>query len=375
MYMRILITDYGKYIPYGSSYYESLEFFNFLKNKGEDVDILKKFLVSPVEGSIDEGQALIRKYDYIVSYSPFDFDFIIKYIKTTKVIPGIIFIDLFNFANTIESKLSLFSKERLLFKKFVKILPYVERYVVVSEVQEDSVHRNIYGIDTIYTIPYAKERYFIKSDKIFRDKFVFTGRLNKAINNIDILLKAVNYIVKETDFLESHNLLCILTNTDDAEEVKNKIERMNLSEYFIFVPPIKNYQELLASLGFAVVLPAKDIRISNVIETMATGLPILMPDKENNVKIRSFSGGIKENIVEDGRNGLVYEDNDYKELAEKIMLMISLNEQTYMEMRHYASTYASYFSSKYEYQKIYDAMKEIYSEKTKDIQKNEFSKL
>jgi len=373
--MRILITDYGKYIPYGSSYYESLEFFNFLKNKGEDVDILKKFLVSPVEGSIDEGQALIRKYDYIVSYSPFDFDFIIKYIKTTKVIPGIIFIDLFNFANTIESKLSLFSKERLLFKKFVKILPYVERYVVVSEVQEDSVHRNIYGIDTIYTIPYAKERYFIKSDKIFRDKFVFTGRLNKSINNIDILLKAVNYIVKETDFLESHNLLCILTNTDNAEEVKNKIERMNLSEYFIFVPPIKNYQELLASLGFAVVLPAKDIRISNVIETMATGLPILMPDKENNVKIRSFSGGIKENIVEDGRNGLVYEDNDYKELAEKIMLMISLNEQTYMEMRHYASTYASYFSSKYEYQKIYDAMKEIYSEKTRDIQKNEFSKL
>jgi len=89
--MKILITDYGRYIPYGSSYYESLEFFKFLKDRGEDIDILKEVLLSPIEGSVDENQALIRKYDFIISYTPFDFDFIIKYIKATKTNPDIIF--------------------------------------------------------------------------------------------------------------------------------------------------------------------------------------------------------------------------------------------------------------------------------------------
>jgi len=373
--MKILITDYGRYIPYGSSYYESLEFFNFLKNMGEDVDILKEVLVSPIEGSVDESQALIRKYDFIISYAPFDFDFIIKYIKTTKIIPDIIFIDQFNFVRVIESKIGFFSPERTLFKKFVKILQYIQKYVVLSKLQEDSVHRNISGIETVYTTPYAKESYFVKSDKIFRDKFVFSGRLNKDINDIDILLKAVNYIKKDTDFLESHNLLCVLTDSDNSEIIKNKISKMKLDEYFIFTPPIKNYPELLSSLGFSVVLPIKDIRISNIIETMATGLPVLIPDDKNDTKLVTFNGKVKENIVEDTKNGLVYDHNDYKDLAEKIMLMIDADERTYREMRNYASTYASEFSSKYMYQKIYNAIKEIHFEKIKSIQENEYSKV
>jgi len=373
--MKILITDYGRYIPYGSSYYESLEFFKFLKDRGEDIDILKEVLLSPIEGSVDESQALIRKYDFIISYTPFDFDFIIKYIKATKTTPDIIFMDEFNFIRVIEGNLGFFDKKRSLFKKFVKLLPYIQKYVVLSKTQENSVHRSIYGIDTIYATPYVKESYFVKSDKIFRDKFVFTGRSNPAINDVDILIKAVNYIVKDTDFLETHNLLCRITNSDNIEVIRNKIEKMNLSEYFIFSTPVKNYPSLISSFGFAVVLPTEDIRISNILEVMATGLPVLMPDNKNDTKIVTFNGKVKENIVEDTKNGLVYDHSDYKELAEKIMLMIDADERTYREMRNYVSTYASDFSSKYIYQKIYDSIKELYLEEISIVQNKEYSKI
>jgi len=373
--MKILITDYGRYIPYGSSYYESLEFFNFLKANGEDADLLKELLISPVEGSVDESQALIRKYDFIIAYTPFDFDFIIKYIKITKTEPTIIFMDEFNFARVLESKLGLFDKERSLYKKFVKLLPYITTYVVFSKIQENAVHRGIDNLDTIYATPYAKERYFVKSDKIYRDKFAFTGRLNPIINDVDILLKAVNYIVKDTDFLESHNLLCLLTNSDNAGEIKNKISSMKLDEYFLFVPPLKNYPELLASTGFSVVLPRKDIKVSNTIETMATGSPILIPDNANDTQLIAFNGTVKEQIVEDGKNGLVYDHQDYKDFAEKIMLMIDLDQKTYADMRHYASIYASAFASKYFYQKIYDSLKALYLEKISAVQNKEYSKI
>jgi len=373
--MKILVIDYGKYIPYGSSYYESIEFSNFLKMKGEDVDILKRVIISPIDGSVDESEALIRKYDIIVSYTPFDFDFIIKYMKIAKTYPDIIFFDEFNFIKVIESTPGFFDPKRSLFKKFVKLLPYIQKYVVPSKTNEEIVHRNIANIDTIYATPYAKESYFVKSDKIFRDNFVFTGRSNPIINDVDILIKAVSYIVKNTDFLETHNLLCRVTNSDNIEVIKNKIEKMKLSEYFIFAPPIKNYPNLIASFGFAVVLPAKTLRISNILETMATGLPVLMPDDENDTKLVAFNGKVKEKIVEDGKNGLVYDHNDYKDLAEKIMLMIDADERTYREMRNYASTYASEFSSKYTYQKIYEAIKEVYSDKIKHIQNKQYSKI
>ena len=373
--MKILITDYGKYIPYGSSYYESIELFNFLKANGEDVDILKYVIISPIDGSITENEALIRKYNFIISYTPFDFDFIIRYKKTAKINPKIIFIDEFNFIKVIGSKIGFFDPKKALYNKFIKILQDIKIYAVHSRIDEDFVHKTITNIDTIYINPYVKESYFVKPNKIYRDKLVFSGRLNPSINNINLLLKAIKYIVKETSFLEEHNLSVLLTNTDESEEIKNKINKMKLNEYFIFIPPIKNYPELITSLGFSVVLPLQDIRIGSILESMAAGLPIIIPDNKNSTKLFTFNGVVRERIIENGKNGLIYDHEDYKDLAEKIMFMMTINKEKYMEMRDFAYSYASDFSSKYEYKKIYDGIKEIYLNETKAVESREFSKI
>jgi hypothetical protein len=372
--MRTLITDYGKYIPYGSSYYESIEFLNYLKNSGEDVDLLKNVLVSPIDGSINENDALIRKYDFIVSYTPFDFDFILRYMKAAKIYPNIIFLDFFNFIDIIENKVGLFSNKRKLLKNFIKILPYIQKYIVFSKTSEHKANRNLYGIDIIYAEPYVKERYFVKSEKIKRETFVFPGRLNSTMYNIDFLLNAVNYIVAKTNFLEFNNMLCILTNSDDIATIRNKINKIGLTEYFLLIPPLKNYPELLGSSGFSVFLPPKKIMISNVLETMAAGLPVLIPNDQSNIEVVSVDGN-KKTLIEDTKNGLVYDHTDYRDLAEKIMLMIKTDEASYKDMREYTVSFAKNFSSEYEYKKIYGNMKEIYSAEIKLINNYDFSKI
>jgi len=373
--MKILITDYGNYIPYGSSYNESIELFKYLKERGEDVDLLKRIIISPIEGSINENDAFIRKYNFIISYTPFDFDFIIRYNKLSGIHPDIIFIDEFDFIKVIGNKLHFLDPKRFLYKNFLKIMDDIQFYTVRSIIDEDFVHKVITNIKTIYINPYAKNSYFVKPSKIEREKIIFSGRLNESLNDIDLLLKAVKYITEETDFLKTHNLLVVMSNGDESEKIKNKISKMNIDENFIFISPSKNYPEILSSAGFSVVLPLRNLRIGNILELMATGLPILIADNVNDVKLLSSNGVSKDHLVEDGKNGLVYDHEDYKDLAEKIMLMISLNNDTYSDMRSFSSNYASNFNSKYEYQKIYNSIKDLYLEKIKNIENKEFSKI
>ncbi len=379
--MAILIVDMGKYVPNGENYNESINLYKFLKDNHVDVDIYKYlYFDKPYylkETTIDEAKS--KKYDIIVSYSPLDFEFIKDYIKTVDPNVPIIFIDRYSFVEYfVEGRGLIDFNKRDIKNNFKNIFGNIKYYFTMTDNDKELVEQLFSGY-TVEALPIGidLEKYQPKSKNSYEyyggeKPILYFGRLNYKQNNFSVLLKAVKYIASNKKFIKNHKLLIdISLSGEDEKLIFNSIHKNGLDEYFRSVPllPDSDYKNYISSHLFGVAVPNKYVDMKSALIMMSAGLPVLIGSDFNKkvipshaIKYNFYNGEIDigTHIVRDTWNGLFYNKDDYIDLGEKIMLLMSMDLSG---MRANSIATARNFSIKSYYVSIYRAINDILSNK------------
>jgi len=389
--MAILIIDMGKYVPNGENYNESINLYKFLKDNHVDVDIHKYFYFDKPyylkETTLEEVKS--KRYNLIISYSPLDFELIKDYIRNVEPSVPIIFIDRYSFMGYFMDSQGLIDfNKREIKNNFKSIFSNIRYYFTMTDNDKDLVEQLFSGYN-VEALPMGidLEKYQPRSKSSYNyyggeKPILYFGRLNYKQNNFNVLLKAVKYIASNKDFIKNHKLIIdISLSGEDEKLVFSSINKNGLGEYFRSVPllPDNDYKNYISSHLFGVSVPNKYIDMKSVLIMMSAGLPVLIGSNFNKkvipshaVKYKFYNGevDIGTQIVRDTWNGLFYNKDDYIDLGEKIMLMMSMDIS---DMRTNSIATAKNFSIKSYYVNIYRAVNDILSttEQTKEKEINQ----
>lgn len=211
-----------------------------------------------------------------------------------------------------------------------KIMPLVYKKIPIITLSKSSAKSIKKGVGRIIKgivnpgIDFVKYKHYSKSkepsllflNRIKRYKGIETLLdatiwLNKDIKNLKVFIAGIGDDMKEMqDYARKHNLTNVKFVGRISEEKKHEL----MQKSWIFINP--SYIE-----GWGIVN----------IEANYFGLPV----------IGSNVGGIKDSVI-DGKTGLLFEYGNYKELAEKIKLIIN-NKNLREKMRKNAKIWAKNF--------------------------------
>jgi D-inositol-3-phosphate glycosyltransferase len=166
----------------------------------------------------------------------------------------------------------------------------------------------------------ARARKFLGLSK--RKFVLFVGRID-AIKGIDLLVRAIDCLV-ERSCLGKHNIGLIIVGgdrdadprieTQEMQRLRKMVSRLKLEKEVAFWGAQR--QDLLPffySAAEAIILPSRYESFGMVaLEAMGCGTPV----------IASRVGGLQF-TVEDGRSGLLFPEGNWKELAARIIEVIS----------------------------------------------------
>ena len=201
-------------------------------------------------------------------------------------------------------------------------LSFLKRYAdafvgVTNEIVEEML---LYGFDKekVHMIPNGVETTIYSSDRNARNvsegggeiTILFSGRIAKE-KNLETLLLAFNEII----FSRKINARLLLLGEGPYEE-KNKLtalrDELGLSGLVRFAGKVSDVKEYY-DISDIFVLPSISEGLSNaLLEAMSSGLAV----------VASNVGGNKE-IIEDKKNGLLFEVGDKQDLAEKLAVLCS----------------------------------------------------
>lgn len=174
------------------------------------------------------------------------------------------------------------------------------------------------GCDTSNFSPMFKNKKYFKNNG--KKNIIFVGRLAEK--------KGVKYLIDAMRYIDAN--LYIIGKGPLEQELKKQASHYN--DKITFLGP-KTHQELPEIYASADVFVAPSITAKDgdqegfglvIIEAMASGTPV----------VGSRSGGIVD-IIQDGKNGLLAEEKDSRQLAEKINQLLN-NEILYSQIKEQA---------------------------------------
>ncbi|MBI2653351.1 glycosyltransferase family 4 protein [Candidatus Woesearchaeota archaeon] len=168
------------------------------------------------------------------------------------------------------------------------------------------------GIDTnLFKPKNVKNKYQkYKNNKIL----LFAGRINEQ-KGIEYLIKAMQEVVSK---IKNAKLL-IIGNGEHRKNLEKLAAGLNLTNSVEFLG-FKSHKELADyyNLADVFVLPS----VTSKIGTEAFGLVLVEAMASGTCVIGSSSGGIKD-IINNGKNGLIFQEKNSKELTDKIIKMLT----------------------------------------------------
>lgn len=168
------------------------------------------------------------------------------------------------------------------------------------------------GIDLSYFKPFPKEelaglaeKYHLNGD--FK-KVLFVGRLEKE-KSIDNTIRAIQLTSKKIDIK-----FFIIGVGSEREELEKLAEELGISDKVIFLGglPDEDVRKIYSLCDLFVTSSTVELQGLVVMEAMASGLPIV-----------SSQGMALHELVEEGKNGYIFPNGDYKTAAEKMLLVLS----------------------------------------------------
>ncbi|OIO80970.1 hypothetical protein AUJ84_02010 [Candidatus Pacearchaeota archaeon CG1_02_32_132] len=154
------------------------------------------------------------------------------------------------------------------------------------------------------------EEFFTQKRSKEENRILFLGRI-APIKNLEVLIKSVQYIENKKIKLE-------LVGPEEKEYsnfLKKLVKDLNLSDRIIFSKPIYKTKEKIEKIDSAriFVLPSKSEGMSqSLIEAMAREKIVIASDNKAST-----------DLIEDGKNGLIFSTYNEKDLAEKINKALS----------------------------------------------------
>lgn len=202
--------------------------------------------------------------------------------------------------------------------------------------------------DKIVAVSERLKDYYVDNTKISGDKITAIGnaidleqieicnkkqiKKDMGIGQNDVLVGIVGDIVKRKGHMclvdaaktiveNCQNVRFLIVGDGDMRhDVIERIERYNISKYFIFTGHVKNVYPLLSIMDMFV-LPSFAEGISRALmESMAVGIPSVCSAIDGNLE-----------AVVDGETGFIFAPNDHISLAQKLKILISdENKRKYM---------------------------------------------
>ncbi len=167
------------------------------------------------------------------------------------------------------------------------------------------------GVNTEIFNPNNDGTYLTKKFKIPKEKIVlYTGRMSSE-KNLDILVKAIPYVLKEID---AHFLFCGSGGTY-KQKMQKLSKNLNVFDNTTFIDFLEWEDYInIYSLADLFVMPAEaELQSIVTMEAIASGLPAVVVNK----------GAVPELVSLD--NGLLFESKNSKQLAENIVKILSDN--------------------------------------------------
>lgn len=209
-------------------------------------------------------------------------------------------------------------------RAFLKIQKFVletaDEITVNSSIAKKELNSRFPKLKTkIAIIPMGVDtRIFSKNNRLkkkYRNAkiILFVGRLNEQ-KGVEYLIKAMEKIKKE--FPDSR--LLIIGEGDYRKHLEKIAYELGVSSNVQFLgPKPKNRLPDYYSIAYFLVLPSATTKIG----TESFGLVLAEAMSCGTCVIGSSSGGIK-GIIKDGKNGLIFQEKNYEELAEKIISLL-----------------------------------------------------
>ena len=209
---------------------------------------------------------------------------------------------------------------------FVIPLRLADRVVVVSRDGEQLTHRlgipptrvvrvpN--GVDTNLFHPVSREVKLATRKRLgFTDNttiVLYVGRLSLATKDLDTLMHAWAHL---PDDVRAEALLVLVGDGVHREKLMHLINSLGIAESVLMVGRKREIRDYYWAADIFT-LPSRDEGLSNaLLEAMACGLPV----------VASSVGGTPD-VVEEDQNGLLYEPENYHQLAQKLALMIEMKD-------------------------------------------------
>jgi glycosyltransferase involved in cell wall biosynthesis len=151
---------------------------------------------------------------------------------------------------------------------------------------------------------YLKKRYELPD----KPTLLFVGRLDKE-KNIQVLIRASAVIQEKVDF---H--IVIVGKGKEEEPLKELVEELGLEKMVTFTAylPKKDLPNIYKVADIFVMPSIAELQSLVTMEAMACGLPVV---GANAVALP--------HLIKDKRNGFLFTPGDYKELAQKLLLLLT----------------------------------------------------
>ncbi len=217
---------------------------------------------------------------------------------------------------------------------FILPLRLTDRVAVVNEEVEQYLHGLGIASDKIVCIPNAvdttyfsilpaaekkvglRETLGLPANKVI---FLYVGRLIE-LKGVDVLLKGWSQLPADA----RHNSLLLLVGNGEEEFLSDIISSLNIEESVSWVGPqhdVRNYY--WGSDVFVLASRTEGLSVA-LLEAMACGLPAIV----------SRVGGSPD-IIQHGKNGLLFDSEAHEQLAKCLSTMLKLSEQ-WASMGEYA---------------------------------------
>ena len=167
------------------------------------------------------------------------------------------------------------------------------------------------GIDMAYFKPFPKEelvsvakKYNLNGD--FK-KVLFVGRIEKE-KSIDVTIRAIQLVSKKIDVK-----LFVIGVGSERDDLEKLVQELELDERVVFLGgiPDEDVRRIYSFCDLFVTSSTVELQGLVVMEAMASGLPIV-----------SSQGMALHELIEEGRNGYIFPNGNYKAAAEKISLVL-----------------------------------------------------
>lgn len=173
------------------------------------------------------------------------------------------------------------------------------------------------GIDMAYFKPFPKKELADVAKKYHLDgdlkKVLFVGRLEKE-KSVDVTIRAIKLVSKKIDVK-----FFVIGVGSEREELEKLSQELGIGDRVVFLGgiPDEDVRRIYSYCDLFVTSSTVELQGLVVMEAMASGLPIV-----------SSRGMALHELVEEGRNGYIFPNGNYKAAAEKILLVLNDDERT-----------------------------------------------